>query len=149
MAIAMWIAPFRTLTTLLKVTEGVDANVASRFHLAFDGEMALIAVLIIMQIITLVFMMQRSWRFVPMFIGMGVYAILLPLLDIAWSSTVLAALSGISIRILLDGMAPQTTATFIANTIVMSIWMLYVTRSRRVANTFVRDASLPYIPPML
>lgn len=138
LAIMIWIAPVRSLINLAGATEGVSPYILARFHLAFDGEMLLYTILIIMQIVTIVLMMKRSWRFVPMFIWMGGYAVLLPLLDVAWGSTIFSVLSGQPVSVFIDAMAAQAVGGFVSTMIGVVVWMLYLTRSRRVANTFVR-----------
>ena len=140
LAIGVWLSPFRTIISLLKVTEGVNPDVLARYYPAFVGEMVLFAILIIMQIIVVVLMMRKSWRFVPMLIAMSLYMLVRPLLDIVWGSTILSAGSGQPFRVFAEAMAtPDVIAGWITTTISLCIWMLYVMRSRRVANTFVRE----------
>jgi hypothetical protein len=86
-----------------------------------------------MQIITIVLMVRRAWR-----IWTSAYAVLLPLLDVAWSSAMMSSLTGQPIEHFAHAMAPEAMSNCIAAMIMAGIWSLYLTRSRRVANTFIR-----------
>jgi hypothetical protein len=139
LAFGVYLSPLRSIVNLLNVDQGVDETTRSQLYLAFDGEMALQVVLLIMQVTTAIFMFRRSRRFMSMFVLTGIYIFILTPLDLFWVSEVASSQTGQSFGSLLEKVAtPEAIGNWIGVSILVAVWMLYVTRSRRVANTFTR-----------
>jgi hypothetical protein len=154
LAVTVWLAPLRTGFNLLVLTAGVDPDFVARYYPAFVGEKLLLVVQLLWQILLLVAMTLRWSQFMPLFVGFGVYVVLMPLLDIVWCSLIFAGLSERSVGYYV---ATMTSSWSIFGWIVTSIaavaWLSYVVRSQRVTGSFVvreRPTCLTiWLPPLL
>lgn len=139
LAIGVYISPLRTIVNLSKIEEGVDESMIQRFPLMFVGEIGLNLALLLLQITTAVFMARKSNRFVSFFIWTGIYIVLLTPLDILWVSAIISSQTDRSFGSAMQlTTTPEAIGSWTGVSITVAVWMLYVTRSRRVANTFIR-----------
>jgi hypothetical protein len=139
LAVGVYLSPLRTVVNLSKVEEGVDESVLQRFSLMFHGEICLNLILLLLQITTAVFMARKSRRFIDLFIWTGIYIVLVTPLDLLWVSAVISSQTDRSFGNAMELVStPETLGSWIGVSIPVAVWMLYVTRSRRVANTFTR-----------
>ena len=139
LAIGVYLSPLRTLVNMSKVQEGVSPDVLEKFRLLFNGEIALNLVLFILQTVTAVFMARKSRKFAMMFICTGIFIVLMTPLDIVWSGSIISNQTNRSFQDSVQVVStPEAIGGWIGACLAVAVWMLYVTRSRRVANTFVR-----------
>jgi hypothetical protein len=145
LAIGTWLAPFRTLAAMSHLMDGVDSAVVSRLWLAFSGEFVLFGGLEALEISLIVLMTRKSWRFPSMFVWTAIYSIALFPVDFLWSSTVISIETGATFGSVLNPDI-KMIGQWIVLSLVLALWMSYVTLSKRVANTFVRHRkSIPGI----
>jgi len=139
-AITIWLLPLRTLSNLGKDLHDLDALHLSMSVIA--GIVVMYLGMIALQITTIVFMTRRSWRFIPSFNYLAISSVLFIPVFLLWTSTVVAIEStasfGTVLSMMIAGMTTQDWSGWISSMIGAAIWMLYVARSRRVANTFTR-----------
>jgi hypothetical protein len=139
LAIGVYLSPLRTIVNLSQIEQGVDHSVIQKFRLMFNGEIGLTLVVILVQICTAVFMARKSRRFVSVLIWNGIFLFLLPLADMIWVASILNLQAGQPFQTTMQRVAtPDLIGQWISTGVTVGIWMLYVTRSCRVANTFVR-----------
>jgi hypothetical protein len=138
-AAAVYLAPLPSIVTIFKIGDAVDQSVSIRFPLAFDGEIALVIFLLITQLSLAFFLAGKSRRFPSLFIWGGIYIFAMIPLDVISTGVVVSSQTGQSFG---DVIQKVTTARIIGGwigaTVIAGVWMLYVTRSRHVANTFVQ-----------
>ncbi|UVK36819.1 DUF2569 domain-containing protein [Mesorhizobium sp. AR10] len=130
LAIGQALSPLRTLATLGTSSEGYQQLMTlPNGTLAVYGEVALLLVFLVLQVVVFVAMLRRSYRFKQLFVVQWFAIPVVFLLDTFWISAVL----GVPVNQVLAGdalMAP------IVSFVLTGIWVAYVYRSARVRNTF-------------
>jgi hypothetical protein len=144
-AIGVTLAPLCSLGSLaqtaepfLDVVRRPDLEAQAAAHLALAGIIALGLTLVIVQSTTATFMFQKSRRFPQMFIWAIICTLLVPPLILFWVTGVYSSYSGQTFWNVLGQSLPGEIGQWIGGTIGVVPWMLYVIKSRRVANTFVK-----------
>ncbi len=136
LAIGVFISP---VVTGVKLLQSGDLQANGDLHHMEYGEAALYLVLLILEIATAIAMLRRSRQFPSLFVVTSIATILFLPLVLIWYSIVGSSLSSRSFLSFLGAMMKgRNYPQWISTTITVGIWMLYVLRSRRVANTFIR-----------
>lgn len=140
LAIGVVFAPLYMVIRLVKDDFDIHTTVFWKdFSLAHDGDVTIHVVILLLQFFVLIFMIKRSKLFKPIYIWTSVYFILFLPIQYVWLARAVTWHEGTSFPYFLERMiTPNTISDWIGMTIPSVIWMLYVVRSRRVANTFVR-----------
>jgi hypothetical protein len=140
LAIGVFVSPILTIYSASQLENGVDDATLQRFRLTFNGEIGIFLLVALLQICTAFFMARRARRFVPFYIVTGIATILLTPADTIWAASMLSLQSGRPFQPILQAVAPSPAdiGRWISTGVGVGIWMLYVIRSRRVGNTFVR-----------
>jgi hypothetical protein len=139
LAIGVVVSPLATIYLMSHLEDGADDATLQRFRLAFNGEIGLYLALVVLQICTAFFMARRSKRFKTFYIATAIATILLMPIDTIWGASILSLQTGQPFQTMLQAVAPpETIGRWVTTSIAIGIWILYVIRSRRVANTFVR-----------
>jgi hypothetical protein len=115
----------------------IDARVWERFPTLIWGETALNAAMICLWVYTTVLLFRHSHHFPRIFIWEMIFGICLPLIDLLWVGLIisLATNTPFSEHLTIE---PKEGARMIVGLISAIIWISYVLRSRRVANTFTQ-----------
>jgi hypothetical protein len=138
-AAGVYLAPLLSIVNILKIGEGIDESVSTRFPLVFDGAIALVASLLIIQLTMAILMGEKSRGFPYVFIWTGIYILAMTPLDLIWTGAVVSSPTGQSFgEVITKVTSAEVIGGWIGATVIVGVWMLYVTRSRRVANTFVQ-----------
>jgi hypothetical protein len=138
-AVGVYLAPLPSIVNIFKIGEGIDESVSTRFPLVFDGAFALVVSLLIIQLTMAVFMAEKSRGFPSLFIWTGIYIFAMTPLDLIWTGAVVSLPTGQSFgEVITKVTSADVIGGWIGATVIVGVWMLYVTRSRRVANTFVQ-----------
>ena len=132
-AVGVWLAPLRNVGEIGQLLAASDKMPVA--HL-LDVSFVLSAILVIMQIVQIVMMTKRSWRFPSMFVGSSFYAIAIVPLSGLWMVGYLYTLYNVPVDVSANLYAREVGAEWIGGSIPLMIWMLYMVRSRRVKNTF-------------
>ncbi|RWO94767.1 MAG: DUF2569 family protein [Mesorhizobium sp.] len=123
LAILQAFSPLRTLVSLGSSSEGYRQLMAlPNGTLAVYGEVALLLAFVVFQVVVLVTMLRRSYRFKQLFLYQWFVIPIVFILDTAWISAVL-------------GIAP------IVSLALTGIWVAYVYKSVRVKNTFTKTGA--------
>jgi hypothetical protein len=86
-----------------------------------------------------IFMAKKSRGFPYLFIWTGIYIFAMTPLDLIWTGAVVSLPTGRSFgEVIAKVTSAEVIGGWIGATVIVGVWMLYVTRSRRVANTFVQ-----------
>lgn len=137
-AIGQVLGPVRTGIALVKYyTSEVNGDFFTEYTLTFYGELLMNVAFLAFMIITAVFFFRHSRLFPRLFILELVLTATLPLIDMLWAAVTVSAVSGTNIADLLS-LDPQDIGQVVATVIIGPIWIAYILRSRRVANTFVK-----------
>jgi hypothetical protein len=113
------------------------ANSGNDFPLRFGGEAALNAAVVGLVVYTTVLLIRHSRHFPRFFIWQTIFVIMMPLVDRAWIALIFAPITNKPISEYLTFEAREGAQMFAA-VIGAAIWISYILRSRRVANTFTR-----------
>jgi hypothetical protein len=137
--IGVFVSPPVTIVKMLGINSGFENFDFQAFWFMLDGDIGIHLTVIFMQICTAVFMVLRSKRFVSVYIVTSICMILLLPTEIIWLSSMLYWKEGMRLQESLPAYAsPEIIGRWIFSSVGIGVWMLYVIRSRRVANTFVR-----------
>jgi hypothetical protein len=135
-AVAIW--PLRSLLTLVRHLKDTDIQLWQEYPLALYGDAALLAVQLVLAVLTAGLMFRKSRKFLPVFFCTALFMLLFFPIDIVWKSLVLSIQTGGAFTELLRGAIPaDIVAIALPFVFVMGAWILYLARSKRVANTFV------------
>jgi hypothetical protein len=113
----------------------VDEQVWKRFPTALWGEAALNALGIWLAVYTTVLLFRHSRHFPRFFIWQMIGVIFLPLIDLLWVASMIAFAMNVPVSKYLS-IEPKEGGQIVAGIIGAAIWIPYMLRSRRVANTF-------------
>ncbi|MER8825720.1 DUF2569 domain-containing protein [Mesorhizobium sp. M0938] len=135
LAILQAFSPLRTLVSLGSSSEGYrQLMTLPNGTLAVYGEVALLLAFVVFQVVVLVTMLRRSYRFKQLFLYQWFVIPIVFILDTAWISAVL----GIPVSQVLAGNALIAPIVSFALT---GIWVAYVYKSVRVRNTFTKTGA--------
>ena len=141
-----WLAlvAFGQVLGLLKVLGGlaqyyttIEQELWKRFPTVLWGEVALNAFHFWLIVSTTVLLFRHSRNFPRFFVWQMLAVILVPLIDLFWVASMIGLATGqpVSNYLTLD---PNDGRQIVAGIIGAAIWIPYIRRSRRVANTFTR-----------
>jgi hypothetical protein len=137
-AAGVYLAPLPSIVTISNIGEVVDESVSTSVSLTFFGEIALVIFLLIMQLALAMFMARKSRRIPSLLISAGTYISAMTPLYLIWTGMVVSLQTGQSFGEVIEKVTTaQIVSGWIGATVIVGVWMLYATRSRRVANTFV------------
>ena len=117
--------------------QSITDDVWERFPTAIWGEFAMSIALIGLCIVTTVLLFRHSRKFPSFFIAQMACATLLPIVDLFWIASILSISLNRPLSEFLT-FEPRDGRQVIVGAIGAAIWIPYVLRSRRVANTFTK-----------
>jgi len=127
----------RSLVSLGQYYTKLDGELWNRFPVALWGEAALNAAMVGLVGYTTVLLIRHSRHFPRFFIWQTIFVIMMPLVDRVWIALIFAPLTNKPISEFLTLEAKEGMQMFAA-VIGAAIWIPYILRSRRVANTFTQ-----------
>jgi hypothetical protein len=127
----------RLLVSLGQYYTTINAELWKQFPTAFWGEAALNAAMVGLVVCTTVLLIRHSRLFPSFFIGQAIFTIVMPLVDLVWLASIFALATDKPISEFLTLEAKEGIQMFAA-VMGAAIWIPYVLRSRRVANTFTQ-----------
>jgi hypothetical protein len=137
-AIGVTLAPLRALVELGEYVRDARFITWETNPLLYWGEFIIMATPLPVTVWVAMLMFKKSRKFRLAIVYMWMLFVLLGPLDVLWVSVVISLQTGMSFQEVLEKIIPPD---FGLNTIRMAaaaaLWILYVTQSRRVANTFV------------
>jgi hypothetical protein len=125
----------RVLVTLGEYYTTLEPQVTARFPTAIWGEVALNAVFVWLCVYTLVLFIRRSRNFPRFFIWQLIAVIVFPVIDLLWVASIISLANGKPFAEFLT-LDAKEGGQIIAGMIGAAIWIPYILRSKRVANTF-------------
>ena len=135
LAFGQMIGIARMVVSAAQYVQSISADMWSQFSIVFWGEIAMNVALIGLAVWTAVLLFMHSRRFPAFFIVQAICAVLMPLIDLFWVASIFSV--GLD-RPFGDFflVSPLQIARFAVGAIGAAVWISYVLRSRRVANTF-------------
>jgi hypothetical protein len=127
----------RLLVSLGQYYTTMNSEVVSKFPTAIWGEAAMNSALIGLCIYATVLLFRHSRNFPRFFIAQIIIVILFPLADLLWVAFTISLATARPISDFLT-LEPKEGGQIIAGVIGAIIWIPYILRSRRVANTFTQ-----------
>ena len=125
----------RLLASLGQYYPTIDDELWKRFSTALWGEAALNAAMVGLAVYTTVLLFQHSRHFPSFFIWQTIFVIVMPLVDLVWLASMFAFATNKPISEFLT-LEAKEGARMLAAVVGAAIWIPYILRSRRVANTF-------------
>ena len=125
----------RLAVSLSQYYTTLDPQITTKFPTAIWGEAALNAVFVWLCVYTLVLFFRRSRNFPRFFIWQMVVVIVFPFLDLLWIASIISLSNGRPFAEFLT-LDAREGAQIITALIGAAIWIPYMLRSKRVANTF-------------
>ena len=116
-------------------TTTVNAELWKQFPTALWGEAVLNAAMLGLVVCTTVLLIRHSRHFPSFFIWQTISAIVMPLVDLVWLASIFSLATDKPISEFLT-LEAKEGVQMVAAVIGAAIWIPYVLRSRRVANTF-------------
>jgi hypothetical protein len=138
LAIGQVLGPLHTLVFLgAYVWRDLDSDLIDRLPLTVYGEMLLYAVFLAFTTCTAILFFRHSRLFPRFFIVEWILMAIFPLIDTAWvaGTATIGTEESFSDFLTLN---PQDIVQIVSAVILGPIWIAYILRSRRVANTFVK-----------
>jgi Protein of unknown function (DUF2569)/GYF domain 2 len=136
-AIGQVLGPLRMLVALGEYLEKLEPSVTQKFPVAIWGEAIINLGLVFFFVRAAFLFFRRSRKFPLYFIWQWALTIALPFIDTAWVAISFAAYTGRSPSEFAS-LSPEEVGRSIAAAIIGAIWIAYVLRSKRVANTFIK-----------
>jgi len=136
-ALGQVVGILRLIVSLAQYYASVKQEIWTRFALAMWGEAALNAGFVCLCIYTASLLFRHSRSFPGFFIAQEVWGVLVPLVDPLWVSFAISQAVHKPVVELLT-IDPRQGGRVIVGAIGAAIWIPYILRSRRVANTFTK-----------
>ena len=125
----------RLVVSLGQYYSTISDELWKRFPIALLGEAALNAAMVGLMVWTTVLLFQHSRRFPSFFIWQMIFTIVVPFVDLVWLALNFALATDKPVSEFLTIEVAERLQMF-AVVISAAIWIPYILRSRRVANTF-------------
>src|SRR5262245_18487584 len=136
-AIGQVVGVIKLLGSLAQDYGDADPQLFQQFPVAMWGEAALNAGYVALAIYTAVLFFRKSSKFPQFFIYQWMFVIFMPLVDMVWVALTLSLYTGQPFADFAK-LDPQTVGQSIAAMIGAAVWITYIIKSRRVANTFTK-----------
>jgi hypothetical protein len=137
-ALGQILAPLKLIASLVQYYSSLDFSLIERFPLAFAGEAALNALLFGLLVYMAVLFFQHSRRFPTFFIIVWIAAVLSFPVNTFWVAISLSLYTGQPANDFFTQVDGKEIGQTIGVLLWGGIWVTYILKSRRVANTFVR-----------
>jgi hypothetical protein len=137
LAFGQVIGILRLIASLGQYYTTLDAQVFANFPAAIWGEAAMNAAVAGLCVYSTVLLFRRSRDFPRIFVWQMIFVICMPLADLLWVAFTISRATSRPISDFLT-IEPAEGSQMVAGVIGALIWIPYVRRSRRVANTFTR-----------
>jgi hypothetical protein len=125
------------LVSIGEYFEKLDKNLLERFPAVIWGETAINIGLLMFGVYTAILFFRHSRKFPTFFIWECVLVVLLPFVDGIWAAFSIAAYTNRNFTEFMT-VDPKDIGQSVAAAVIGGIWVAYVVRSKRVANTFVK-----------
>ncbi|MBR1179137.1 DUF2569 family protein [Bradyrhizobium sp. KB893862 SZCCT0404] len=135
LAIGQVLGILRLIFNVRQYLQSISEEVWTYFPTIVWGEIAMQAALIGLAIWTTVLLFQHSRRFPAVFIVQTIFAVLMPLVDLLCVAVFLSAALNRPFSDFFN-VGPGQAAQMAVGALIAAAWIIYVVRSRRVANTF-------------
>ena len=136
-AIGQVVGVIKLLGLLAQYYGDVDPKLFQQFSVAMWGEAALYTGFLALLIYTAVLFFRKSSKFPQFFIYEWMFVIFMPLVDLVWVALTLSLYTGRPFAEFAK-LDPETVGQSIAAMIGAAVWITYIIKSRRVANTFTK-----------
>ena len=137
-AIGQIFAPLMLIATLAQYYSSMDYSLLQRFPVAFLGEAALNVFLFGISVYAAALFFRHSRRFPTFFIIQMMASFLMLPVNALWVAVTLSLYTGQPTKDFFTGFDGKEIGQAIAILIIGGIWVAYILKSKRVANTFVR-----------
>lgn len=127
----------RLIATVGQYVQSISDDVWKQFPTAMWGELVMNTALICLCICTAALLFKHSRHFPKFFIAQMAVAIFLPIVDLLWIASIFSISLNRPISEFLS-FEPRDAGQMIAGAIGAAIWIPYILRSKRVANTFTK-----------
>lgn len=134
-ALGQIFGPIRLLVSIAQYYSTLDSNIIGKLPVTFAGEAVINFFVLVLSIYTTVLFFRKSKRFPRFFVYEILAAIFLVPLDAMWIAVAASMETGQSAEQLFQ-IEPSEIGQMIAAAIIGSVWILYIFKSKRVANTF-------------
>jgi Protein of unknown function (DUF2569)/GYF domain 2 len=134
-ALGQIFGPIRLLVSIAQYYATLDSNIIGKLPVTFAGEAVINFFVLVLSIYTTVLFFRKSKRFPRFFVYEILAAIFLVPLDAMWIAVAASMETGQSAEQLFQ-IEPSEIGQMIAAAIIGSVWILYIFKSKRVANTF-------------
>jgi len=136
-ALGQIFGPIRFLVSIGQYYSTLDSNIIGKLPVTFAGEAVIYFFVLVLFIYTTVLFFRKSKQFSRFFVYETLAAIFLVPLDAMWivvgASMETGQWAG---ELLQTALGPKEIGQTIAAAIIGSVWILYIFKSKRVANTF-------------
>ena len=136
-AIGQVIGVIKLIASLGQYYGNADPKLFQQFPVTMWGEAALNTGFVAFAIYTAVLFFGKSSKFPQFFIYQWMFVIFMPFVDLVWVALTLSLYTGRPFAELAK-LDPETVGQSIAAMIGAAVWITYIIRSRRVANTFTK-----------
>ena len=137
-ALGQIFGPIRFLVSIGQYYSTLDSNIIEKVPVTFAGEAVIYFFVLVLFINTTVLFFRKSKQFPRFFVYETLAAIFLVPLDAMWTAVAGSMESGQASvgQLLQTVLGPSEIGQTIAAAIIGSVWILYIFKSKRVANTF-------------
>jgi Protein of unknown function (DUF2569) len=136
-ALGQILGPIKFLVSIGQYYSTLDSNIIGKLPVTFAGEAVINFFVLVLSIYTAVLFFRKSRQFPRFFVYEILAAIFLVPLGAMWTAVAASMETGQSARQLLQtALGPSEIGQTIAAAIIGSVWILYIFKSKRVANTF-------------
>jgi hypothetical protein len=137
-AIGQVLGPFKLVGSSLKEYSQIEASLWRSYPITFYGSAAIDLFVLIVVCCTTYLLFKKSRRFPRFFVYQYVASLLAFPCQVIFVSSTLSAYTGKPAEQITSNMTtPDLVGPWIALALVASVWIWYIKKSKRVANTFV------------